>query len=183
LVFQERVALVVLREEAVIAERVGAVVSGAGVTEMVTLLVAVVYTVPSVGVKVVERVWEPTERTVPLLGLYRKVPGTEAVAVSWVAESGVPKEIAEGVFQERVGVALVTEMVTSSVAVAPSLSVTVKRKMDVPAASAVMVVEALLGAVMEPLPETLVQWYVEIEPSESVALPERVTEEVGAWID
>jgi len=43
-----------------------------------------------VGVKVTDRALVPGVNTVPAAGLYTNVPGTDAVASSWVALSGVP---------------------------------------------------------------------------------------------
>jgi len=71
----------------------------------------------SVGVKDTERVSVPAAGTVPAAGVYTNVPGTDAVALSWVALSAVPEEIAAGAGQVIVGVSLVTTSCTVAVAV------------------------------------------------------------------
>lgn len=79
--------------------------------------------------------------------------------------------------------ASLTIIETSSIAVAALLSVTVRRKTEVPEARSVIVVLAEAGAVIVPEPETRVQAYETMEPSGSVPLPERVTEFAGKVID
>jgi hypothetical protein len=69
-----------------------------------TLAVAVVKSFASVGVNVTDRVCEPAPRTVPAVGAYTKEPATLAVASSCVRLSAVPKLIAAGVAQVKVGV-------------------------------------------------------------------------------
>ena len=66
----------------------------------------------SVGVNSTESVWLPKPSTVPAGGVYTKVPGTLAVALSWVELNGVPYEIGAGVGQLSVGLALVTATIT-----------------------------------------------------------------------
>lgn len=72
---------------------------------------------------------------------------------------------------------------TSSTAVAALLSVTVRRKTEVPSERLVIVVKAALGVLIVPEPETRLQEYETILPSASVPLPCRVTEFVGKVID
>src|SRR5689334_7832400 len=70
-----------------------------------------------------------------------------------------------------------TTIWTSSVAVAPRLSVTVRRKTYEPAARPVTAVLAAAGlAIAAAPPEVFVQAYEAIEPSLSEPLPESVTE-------
>ena len=59
----------------------------------------------SVGVKVTERVSVPAAGMLPAAGVYTNVPGTDAVALSCVEESVVPKVIFAGLFQVITGVA------------------------------------------------------------------------------
>ena len=73
-------------------------------TISVTLAVAVVNPFAFVGVNVTDRVCEPAPSTVPAAGAYTKVPATLAVASSCVPLSAVPKLIAAGVAQVKVGV-------------------------------------------------------------------------------
>jgi hypothetical protein len=69
-----------------------------------TLAVAVVKSLVSVGVNFTDRVCEPAPRTVPAAGAYTKEPATLAVASSCVPLSAVPKLMAGGVAQVKVGV-------------------------------------------------------------------------------
>jgi len=73
-------------------------------TISVTLAVAVVKSLASVGVNVTDRVCEPAPSTVPAAGAYTKEPATLAIASSCVPLSAVPKLIAAGVAQVKVGV-------------------------------------------------------------------------------
>src|SRR5260370_35538820 len=54
----------------------------------------------SSGVKVTDKVWPlPALRTVPEVGIYAKLPDTEAVALNWVPLSAVPYTMSAGVLQ------------------------------------------------------------------------------------
>ena len=65
----------------------------------------------SVGVKTTPSDWcWPGGSTVPAAGVYVKVPGTFAVALSWVAPSGVPSMTSAGLAQVMTGVAGSTSM-------------------------------------------------------------------------
>ena len=78
------------------------------VTESVTLAVAIVKLVASLGVKITDRVCEPVGSTVPEAGVYANVPGTLAVALSCVSLSAVAYVIAAGVDQLIDGVLAAT---------------------------------------------------------------------------
>lgn len=66
----------------------------------------------SVGVKVTDRDCVPAAKTVPATGEYTNVPGIVERALSWLPPRVVPEMTAAGVFQEIVGVALLTVNVT-----------------------------------------------------------------------
>ena len=58
---------------------------------MVAVTVVLAKSTVSVGLNVTDSVWLlPTPSTVPRAGVYVKVPGTLAVALSCVADSAVP---------------------------------------------------------------------------------------------
>src|SRR5947209_6018823 len=87
--------------------------------------------------KVTERVGAPALGTTPAAGVYTKLPGTEAVAFSWVAESAVPYVIAEGGAHVTTGVALLTVSCTvllTVVKLVVSVGVKVTERVSVPAA-------------------------------------------------
>ena len=89
----------------VIAAGVGQLIVGVALfTVSVTLLVAVLKSVVSVGVNVTDSVWLPAPGVVPAAGLYAKLPAVLAVASSCVALSVVPYVMAVGVGQVMVGV-------------------------------------------------------------------------------
>ena len=75
----------------VLACALAVTVTTALVTSITTVFEMALYDVRSVGVNVTSKVCAmPALRMVPMAGIYEKVPGTEAVALSWVAESAVP---------------------------------------------------------------------------------------------
>src|SRR5688500_13846316 len=64
------------------------------------------YFAVSVGVNDTESVWPlPAPRSVPAGGSYTNVPGTPAVALSWVAPSAVPYTMSAGLAHVITGVA------------------------------------------------------------------------------
>ena len=58
------------------------IVDAALFTTRLTFAVAVVYVLVSVGVNVTDKVSVPVAGNVPAAGLYAKLPGTDAVALS-----------------------------------------------------------------------------------------------------
>jgi hypothetical protein len=70
------------------------------------------------GVKITESVFVPAAGTAPEAGVYVKVPATEAVASSWVADRAVPYPIVAGVAHVITGAALFTVRLTLEVTVA-----------------------------------------------------------------
>lgn len=90
-----------------IADGIAHVIEGVDLlTTRVTLVVAVVKSVVSVGVNVTDKVCVPAPSTVPAAGVYTNVPGTFAVASSCAPLSAVPKVIAAGAVQVTTGVPL-----------------------------------------------------------------------------
>lgn len=81
-----------------------------GFTVIVTLAVAPLYVLVSVGVNVTESVCVPAASTVPAGGLYANVPATLAVASNCGAPRGVGFVIAAGCGQVIVGVAFAVEL-------------------------------------------------------------------------
>jgi hypothetical protein len=65
-------------------------VGAAFVTMIVVVAAAEDSSVVSVGVKVTDTGCDPTPRMLPAAGLYAKLPGTLAVALSWAGPRVVP---------------------------------------------------------------------------------------------
>ncbi len=106
-------------------------------------------------------------------------PESDTDEVGSVIDWSVPAFAVGAVFE-----ALFTVTETSSVAVAPPLSVTVRRNTYEPAARPVTFVDAEeADAIVADPPDTLVHAYEAMVPSESVPEPVRDTEEVGSVID
>ena len=66
------------------------------------------------GVKVADKVCVPIDSTVPLGGVYAKLPATFADAFSCVASSGVPATIGAGTGHVMIGVAFAVGVISTA---------------------------------------------------------------------